>query len=128
MRRANATIFGPLVALACAASFLSACGGGNEIESFCAAMLDLDENDPTEGLEEGSPEFFEATVGAFDDIASKAPDDIRDDVETMGAAMEQLSTLADDPEGNAEEALALLEEAGPAGQRVDTYVETNCES
>ncbi len=109
---------------------LAGCGGESDVEAFCGIMLDLEENDPTDGLEEGTPEWFEATTSSVQEAVDAAPDEIKDDFEDFQAAFEQMSELAEgDPAdidlGEMQEILTGVTENG---ERIDDFVEANCEA
>lgn len=127
MRKINASFialgFGAMLALV-------GCGGEDSVEAFCGIMQDLDDNDPTDGLEEGSAEWFEATNDGIQEAVDAAPDDIRPDLEVFQDAMAELSELVnEDPENldltKMEEILSGVEESG---NNIDTYMETNCDA
>lgn len=128
MRKINTTLtalgFGALLTLV-------GCGGSdNSVEAFCGVMLDLDENDPTEGLEEGSDEWFEATLDSLQEAIDAAPSEIQDDVQAMKTAMEALSELADGDIENLDvsELEDIADDVEESGERLDNFMETNCEA
>ncbi len=92
-------------------------------------MQDLDDNDPTEGMEEGSPEFFDASIDAMEEVRDAAPDEIKGDVESMLAGFEELSEVdpANLEEADFAELQERLTELGESADRVETFIDTNCE-
>ncbi len=115
------------VGLACAFA-LGACSSGNSVESFCDVVADVEANDPTIGLEPGSPEFFEASASVFTDLENAAPDEIRDDVAAMGevfdAMVEEISS-GDEPD--LERIFSELEAVEAQSENLDNFIEENCE-
>lgn len=110
---------------------LAGCGGtGGDTAAFCEKMAALDQNDPTAGTVEGSDDFFDASIGAMQEVRDVAPDEIQSDVDTMLSAFEDFREI--DPTELAESDLADLEEQfasiDEATTRIDEFIETNCES
>ena len=86
-----------LVAAACSSD-----GGGGSLDAFCDQLLALEERDA-----EGSELSDEEAVEVFQQLRDDAPEDIRDDVDTVLELIEQLAGLGeDDPEA--------IDEAFPA--------------
>lgn len=119
------------------AGALTACsGGGGSVEDFCndgkaltdgSALNDVDSSDP------------EAAKAAFGDLVDQvkdidAPDDIKDDWDTLVTAFEGLNDGFQDADADDPEALAAVfedfntPEVQTASDNVSAYTEENCEA
>lgn len=108
---------------------LTGCGGGGSTEEFCA----VDEDVNLDELED-----FDELRSALDDGVEAAPDEIKDDVETVRDTFEQVAerleeqgvdSMADvSPEQS--EALEDLntEEFQQASENIQQFTEENCDS
>ncbi len=129
MKRLNASIIGLGFG---AVLTLTGCGGGDDgdTQAFCATMLEFEENDPTAGTEQGTPEFFEATIEAMEEARDVAPAEIRGDLEAMIDSFGLLSEL-DPTELSAQEFEDLssdFETIQETSSRIDNYIANNCDN
>ncbi len=76
-------------------------GGEDSGNEFCQKFMELDSL-------ENQPETQEETISAFDDLIDAAPDEIRDDLETVRDAFAGLEDF-DDAEANPEAAQEFLD-------------------
>lgn len=115
---------------------LTACSGGGSIEDFCndgkalsdgSAFTDIDSSDP-----EAAKTAFADLVDQVKDI--DAPDDIKDDWETLVTAFEGLNDGFQDADANDPEALAAVfedfntPEVQTASDNVSAFTDENCEA
>ncbi len=137
--------FPALGMLALVGGLLAGCGdddgggaSGGSAASFCDQAEELETRFASlEGSTEPTPELFEEVSTAFGDLAEEAPADIRDDMETLAAALAGFAEIAgeidpEDPESLAtleEEAARIEEESGnleEAGDNVEAYFRDEC--
>lgn len=85
-------------------------GGGGDLAAFCRLAAEFDEQD-------GEP-----STDQLGDIVDAAPEEIRDEVESLANALQQVE---DDPESAAE--LFADEELLEAGERVEQFQDENCD-
>lgn len=85
-------------------------GGGGDVAAFCRLAAELDEQG-------GEP-----SADQLGEIVDAAPGEIRDDVESLANALQQVE---DDPESAAE--LFGDEELLEAGERVEQFQDENCD-
>lgn len=112
------------------------------LASFADAFADLD---PSEGIQQGETIDFGALFGnladEFQEVADAAPEEIREDFQTMAGAVDEVATQLEgveidfsDPENIDEEAFAQLqsidtvmdEEVDAAGEEIDSWISQNC--
>ncbi|UYM07256.1 hypothetical protein [Solicola gregarius] len=108
MRRAGMAAAAAIMAVAT----LTACGGGDD---FCDVGKDVN----TADFEPGSDEAKDL----MDEAVDKAPDEIKDDMETL---RDVAGIDTSDPEAM-EDAQDLAADAGPAAENVGNYVDENCD-
>lgn len=85
-------------------------GGGGDLAAFCGLAAELDEQDE------------EPSADQLGEIVDAAPGEIRDEIETLANALQQIE---DDPESAAE--LFGDEELLEAGERVEQFQDENCD-
>lgn len=121
---------------------LAACGGddGGEPEAFCdrAALLDArfeQLDDSLGGDEVPTAETFEEMSEAVGEVAEDAPDDIRDDMETVADGLARFGEVAGDPDlteassidqALEEELAGLAEDIEASTERIETYLSDEC--
>ena len=123
----------PLLSLAVVGALsLAACGSSDSASSDdpCDAAQKVADTFDAGNSAESADEAIAALgdfADALSDFADAAPDDLKDDVELLADATQQLSES--DPEaGPSEELLALVdgEEYDAAGERLEDYVQGTC--
>ncbi len=97
--------------------------GADPDNEFCQKFTELDSL-------ENQPETQEETISAFDDLIDAAPDEIRDDLETVRDALAGLEDF-DDAEANPEAAQEFLEvlsqpEIVEASENLEAYTVDVC--
>ena len=103
---------------------LVACGGGDSAEEFCAVGDELNSLDPTAG-DVDADELRQA----LDDAVDAAPDEIKDDVEVLRSALEDVDFS--DPEALSDpDVIEKLSDPklADATERLQTYTDENCDS
>jgi len=110
---------------------------GGDLDRWCELNSDLS-NDPFEDVDEDSPEEIEAAFdeieSQMDDFVDAAPDQIRDDAETVVGAIRDLRdlleshdydlvTVATDP---AFEKITSNSDVDAASDRIDEFETANC--
>lgn len=105
MRRAGLAFAAAIMA----AGTLTACGGGDD---FCDVGGDV---------ENFSPDNIDEAKGVMDDAVDAAPDEIKDDVETLRDFIDSYDK--DNPEASMEGA----EDVAPAAENVTDYMSENCD-
>jgi len=130
------TMVGTLAAVAVTGLGLTGCGGGGSTEEFCAL------EDEFANIESGEASLNDAR-DAVEQLQEAAPDEISEDVDTVADAftdyLDALEEAGADPDDAAaavpeqtEEVQAALErlqseEVTEAGDRVNTFVDENCQ-
>lgn len=107
--------------------------GGGDVDAFCTAYAGLGsliEELPDETIEDVKDGAAQIVDGA-QDLADAAPEEIADDAQIQLEAFEALKDVVDDSDSieEAEEAASGIvdgDEASAAGERVQTYADTNC--
>lgn len=119
------------------AGALTACsGGGGSVEDFCEDGRALSDGSAFDDVDSSDPE---ASKSAFADLVDQvkdidAPDDIKDDWDTLVSAFEGLNDGFQDVDADDPEALNAVfedfntEEVQTASDNVGAYTEENCEA
>jgi hypothetical protein len=105
-------------------------GDSGGADDFCGILLELDQaQDPTDDLDENATEqdveealrtAFEDLGVQIDDLRDAAPDEIKDDVNTVADAVESFV------DGGSLEELSSDEEVTAASTRLDEFEAANC--
>lgn len=123
----------------------AACGddGGEDVAGFCKEYRSFEDESEQlfegalaasddAGLEEAKQAFDDASSGLAD-LADEAPDDIKDDVETIASAFDEANDQIQGAESvedlqSMEGGAIESEETDAAGTRVEDWAEDNCDS
>jgi hypothetical protein len=112
---------------------------GGDLVRWCEITADLDDNDPFDELADDAP--ADQVEAAFDELDERldgyvdsSPDQIRDDVETLTGAYEQVREVLASHDYDITEAITDPEleevltntEVEDAGTRVDEFEDANC--
>ncbi len=107
--------------------------GGDSNSDFCRQAIAYDESRPASSLDFNDPKFFDDSAAALADMVRSAPNEIRDDVDTIRVMTEQFADVIRSADGNVlspEFADAMDDidttEADAAGDRVTQYLEQVC--
>ncbi len=107
--------------------------GGDSNSDFCRQAIAFDALESADNFDFTDPDFFDETAAALADMASSAPSEIRDDVDTIRVMTEQFANVIRSADGNilSEEFVDAMDaidttEADVAGDRVGQYLEQVC--